>query len=194
MPTPDEEARHTTGVRSALADRKTSPTTRTLAAPARWYRYFNQGTYWVPNGRQPLAIADMDAPYRLNCVRFLERNAARYAALYADGCSAEEFAFGLAHPDAPDEIFNEIYRQAHLAKLDPVAWIKTTKLYRALEAELPKKGAPLRKLGEKARHWGDCEQRTRPKKGRCTCAELAARDRERRAEHERALAEATVPE
>ena len=191
---PDEERQRGQAVHRALDNSRTGPAIRALAAPARWYRYFTQDKHWVPNGKQPIEIAGMDATYRLNCTRYLERNAARYAALFAEGCSAEEFACGLVHPDAPIEVFNELYRQAWQAKLDPVAWVKTTRLYRALAAELPSRGAPLRKLADRARHWGGCEQRTRPKKGVCTCAEHAARARLEREQREAELAEATVPE
>lgn len=166
---------------------------RTLAAPARWYRYFNQAEHWVPNGKPPVQIAEMDLAWRLNCVRYLERNAARYAGLYADGCSAEEMVFGLAHPDAPEEIAEAMWRDAAFAKRDPVAWVKATKLYRALADGLPVKGAPLRKLADKAKHWGGCERRLF-KKGACTCALLAAEARWQKELADQALAEATVPE
>lgn len=178
----------------ALARPEIQTAARELARPARYYRYFNQATHWVPNGRLPVLIADMDLAWRLNCTRYLERNAARYAELFAQGCSAEIFAFGIAHPDAPDEIESAIWREAEAAKRDPVAWIKTTKLYLALAAGLPKKGAPLRKLAEKAKHWGDCEKRFKNKKGACTCADLARQARLEKAEQDRALAEATMPE
>lgn len=178
----------------ALARPEIQVAARELARPARYYRYFNQGEHWVPNGRSPVRIADMDDAWRLNCARYLERNAARYAELFAQGCSAEIFAFGLVHLDAPDEIESAIWREAEFAKRDPVAWIKTTCLYRAMAAGLPSKGAPLRKLADRAKHWDGCEKRVKNKKGACTCAELARRARLEKAEQDRALAEATMPE
>lgn len=173
-----------------MDEKKIDPGLRALLKPARWYRYFRQDTHWVPNGRAPVLIADMDATWRYNCVRFLERNAARYARLYADGCSAEETVLALTHPDAPEEIGEMMWNIAAFAERDPLAWIRTTKLYQALAEGLPEKGQPLRKLAEKAKHWGGCEGRTRPKKGVCTCAELAARDQQERQEARRAAAEA----
>jgi hypothetical protein len=170
---------------------------RVLAAPARWYRYFNQTEHWVPNGKPPVQIADMELAWRLNCVRYLERNAARYAALYADGCSAEELVFGLTHPDVSDwvedSVTGHLWNEGNRAKRDPLGWIKTTKLYRALAADLPSKGAPLRKLANKAKHWGGCEKRLF-KKGTCTCAQLAAEARWHKELATQALAEASMPE
>lgn len=163
---------------------------RVLASPARWYRYFTQDEHWVPNGKPPVKIADMDASWRLNASRYLERNAARYAELFAQGCSAEDFAFSMTHPDAPDSLLDERWREALTAKRDPVAWIKTTKLYRALAAGLPSKGAALRKLADRAKHWDGCEKRVKNKKGACTCAALATAARLERERHERDLAEA----
>lgn len=169
---------------------------RVLAAPARWYRYFNQTEHWVPNGKPPVQIVDMEPAWRLNCVRYLERNAARYAALYADGCSAEEMVFGLTNPDVSDwvgdSITGHLWEEGSRAKRDPVGWIKATKLYLALAAGLPSKGAPLRRLADRARHWSECGARER--KGECTCAELADADRRRKQQEIEALIEATMPE
>jgi len=161
---------------------------RMLMQPARWYRYFTQGKHWVPNGKPPVEIAEMDQAWRYNCVRYLERNAARYAEMFAQGCSSEELALGVFYPDmgemARESVENDLWNQAAHAKRDPVVWIKTTALYLALAKDLPPGGRPMRKLAEKARHWGECDKRQRPKRGTCTCAELAARSRreqERRA-------------
>jgi hypothetical protein len=161
-------------------------TRRRMIQAARWYRYFVQGTHWVPNGKPPLAIADMELTHRYNCVRYLERNAAKYATVYIAGCHAEMWA----QPTMPDEVVDALWNDASFAKADPTAWIKTTCLYRAMAADLPPGGRPMRKLAEKAKHWGECEKRTRPNKGVCTCAELAARDRREREIHEAATAAA----
>lgn len=189
-----EEERHLAQVNRLLDHPKLGQAARTLAAPARYYRYFNQGEHWVPNGKPPVLIAEMDLAWRYNCTRFLERNAARYAALFAEGCSAEEYVIAMLYPGAPEEIADQIQREAAWAKRDPLAWVRSTKLYRALATELPEKGAPLRKLASRARHWGGCEARLKPKKGTCTCATLAEAERVRKVERDRALAEAMMPE
>lgn len=188
-----EQEEHVEAVRGMVADPQIGAAIRALAAPARYYRYFNQSGHWVPNDRPPVQIAEMDAAWRLNCTRYLERNAARYADLFASGCSAEIFAFGLVHPDAPEDTESAMWREANYAKRDPAAWIKTTRLYLALAAGLPSKGAPLRKLTDRARHWGSCEKRL-SKKGVCTCAQLAAEARWQKAQADAALIAATMPE
>lgn len=169
-----------------------------------WYRYFNQDLYWKPNGRDPVDIVDMEPEWRHNCRRFLERNAVVYARNYADGCEAEVF-FALEFLGgemAQDMVERELGAEALRAKADPVAWIKTTKLYVALGQRLPTKGKKARALATRASHYAGCPRRVE-RRGECHChrlrLEVEERDAMIRREQERvalraraeALADAT---
>lgn len=179
-----------------LNDPDLAPGIKEWVKPARWYRYFHQDRHWVPEGRPAVEIAQMDASWRYNCTRYLERNALSYARRYSDGCRAEELLLtltGTTLGEVPEAVLDHLEACAYEAKADPVAWIKTTPLYRALAAELPTKGKALRKLGERSRHWGDCPRRTALGAPECTCSALAARHRLEKERRELELAEATRP-
>ena len=152
-----------------------------MTTERRWYRYFTQGTYWKPDGRDPVAIADMPREWRFNCVRFLERRATAYAGHFAMGCHAELWwALDTLNGEmARDCIENELDGLAQQARRDPLAWIRTTELYLALASGLPIKGAGLRHLQERSGHWDGCRRRER-RHGECTCAQLREADTERR--------------
>lgn len=157
-----------------------------------WYRYFNQGSYWKPNGRDPVNIVDMESEWRYNCRRFLERNAIVYARNYADGCEAETILAleTLSGEMAQDAVERELDAEARRAVADPVAWIKTTALYIALGQSLPTKGKKARALATRASHYDGCPRRVE-RKGECHChrlkLEVEERDAAIRREQEQAV-------
>lgn len=144
-----------------------------LAKERAWYGYFNQGARWKPDGREAVLIADMPAEWRLNCVRFLERRASRYARVYARGCEAELWhALNILNGEmARDSIERALDDEADYARTDPTEWITTTPLYLALATGLPVKGKKLRRLEERAAHWAGCEWR-RGNTAACSCEQL----------------------
>lgn len=157
-----------------------------LRVQRRWYRYFNQSTYWKPNGRPPVDIVDMESEWRYNCRKFLERQAIAYARNYADGCEAELVLAldTLGGEMAQDMVERELEGEAVRAKADPVAWVKTTPLYIALGQDLPKKGKQLRGLATRANHYAGCPRRT-VRKGECHCVRLRLEVEERDAARRR---------
>jgi hypothetical protein len=140
-----------------------------LAGERAWFNYFNQGAWWKPDGRDPVQIVDMPLEWRLNCVRFLERRASRYAAVYARGCEAEEWraAQVLSGAMARDSVSRALETEAAEARADPMSWVRSTPLYQALAADLPKKPRKLHALAERAAHWDECGQRAGGTA--CTC-------------------------
>jgi hypothetical protein len=152
-----------------------------LVGDAAWCRYFNQGETWKADGRDLVRIVDMSPEWRLNCVRFLERRAARYAVVYARGCEAELWhGLNLLNGEmARDSITRELEGEADYARDNPTEWIVTTPLYRALAAGLPVKGKKLRRLEERAAHWAGCEWR-RGDTTTCSCGRLRQERRARK--------------
>jgi hypothetical protein len=154
-------------------------TTRDLA----WYRYLSQDQMWVPKGRPPLLITEMDVAWRYNAANWLLKRAARVSRLYAQGQIA--FIFGTLAPEViADGSDGPVYGRmvpcfaprGEMAELaldqamdeedrardeDPQAWMKTTPLYQALVAGIPAD------IAELARHWSTCALRTAP--GVCDC-------------------------
>jgi hypothetical protein len=113
-----------------------------------WDWYLDQGEQWKPNGKPMVQVADMDPEWRFNASRWLERNAVKIAPKCTLNRGAE--------------------RQA----ADPVEWIRTTALYRALVADLPNCSVALEAIAERARHWSTCPARTGG--GDCRCEAIAA--------------------
>jgi hypothetical protein len=128
----------------------TTTTRRQIGA----YDYLNQTTVWIPRPPQDwVPIAEMDHEWRWNCAQILLRGAAGHADRY--GWSA------LIHMgDAPDEVIDWEVNAAHQRERNPQAWIRTTKLYRALVADLPGKRRKLTALADRARHYNTCASRT----------------------------------
>lgn len=109
------------------------------------YRYCNQGEIWFPRDGKPVRISDMDESWRANARRFIERRAAMIELQYSLGEMAilakpiEAFSYyqntwvttdSFPSGDAAMDAFeNEMESRAD----DPVAWLRTTTLYRALE-------------------------------------------------------------
>jgi hypothetical protein len=172
------------GALLALLREVESGTVRTVeeatpkSAPARtgmsWFEYLIQDKQWQPNGKPMVAIADMDPEWRYNAARFLERRAAVIGQRYSLA-QTMWFAAITSSPLGPsensaDSIQSDMEREEAEIARDPVAWIRTTKLHRALVAGLPTKKRKVERLAERARHWSTCPARTGS--GDCRCEEL----------------------
>lgn len=141
-----------------------------------WLDYLDQDEQWMPDGRPMVRVADMDPEWRFNASRWLERNAATIAFKY----SLSEriwFAMVCASPIGPndnsaDAIERDMHDRDEARTADPVAWIRTTPLYRALVADLPKLFENIRfateEVGESLVVWAG--------RGDCRCKELRAQD------------------
>jgi hypothetical protein len=141
-----------------------------------WDRYLDQGEQWMPDGKPMVAIADMDPEWRYNASRFLERRAAVFASKYST-CEALRLVAELASPIGPsetvaDQLEADAYHAAAARRRDPVAWIRTTVLYRALVADLPDCPTALEAIAARAKHWSTCPARTGD--GDCRCEAIAA--------------------
>jgi len=155
------------------------------------YRLLNQGEVWFPKGRPRVAIADMDPEWRFNTARFLERRAAVLELLYSMGelgvlgeptmqavvgeVWGETVTAGplFSHLDLLGEHASDAFDQELERRVgDPVAWLRTTPLYQALVAGLPRRGKRLAALAERARHWSTCPARTGT--GDCLCDDIRA--------------------
>lgn len=141
-------------------------TTDIKKAARQYFAYFNQGKWWVPNGKPPVLVTDMDAAWRHNAAAFLVRRAGAYLFQYDLG----ELHTVWAEPSAPSNgsaAFDSLERACDEGQeqrnADPEAWIKTTSLYQALVKDLHDGIADL------AKHWSDCAIRTDA--GECTCWE-----------------------
>jgi hypothetical protein len=147
-------------------------------APAKsgmsWFEYLTQDKQWQPNGKPPVAIADMEPEWRYNAARYLERHAAVIGQRYSLAATVW-FAAITSSPLGPSEnaadgIQSDMEREEAEIARDPVAWIRTTKLHRALVDGLPTKPKKVAALAERARHWSTCPARTGD--GDCRCEEL----------------------
>ncbi|MFB4306906.1 hypothetical protein [Actinomadura sp. GTD37] len=138
------------------------------------FTLFQQGEIWLPNGKPPIQITDMDPAWRFNTARFLTRNARHYVLTYELGehraiwhAKAREVT-GQMLSLAPSEaaaagVERELEAASASRAEDPEAWIKSTPLYQALMKDLPDNA------GELAKHWSDCA--IREDGGTCTCWE-----------------------
>lgn len=157
-----------------------------------YYAYFRQGETWIPDGKPPVAIKDMDAAWRHNAAAFLVRRARNYLFLYEVGEITSIFG-GMAPEVLGEEDGQPVYGRmvstgptpGSMAELavesdleraraergaDPEAWIRSTPLHKALVKGLPKEGKKKRtELAQLARHWSDCPVRTGAD-GACPCA------------------------
>jgi hypothetical protein len=143
-----------------------------------WFGYLNQGERWQPNGKPLVAIADMGPEWRYNAARYLERHAVAIGERYSLAATLW-FAAITSSPlgpsdNAADSIEADIDREEVDIVRDPVAWIRTTKLHRALVAGLPTKPKKVKALAERARHWSTCPVRTGG--GDCRCEEIQQAD------------------
>lgn len=149
--------------------------------------YLDQGKWWIPKDGEKVRICDMDPEWRYNASRFLERRAAALELRYSIGeltglrapvlrevvgeVDGEPVEGGpwLSHLDlmgehAQDAFGDELERRS----ADPVAWVRTTALYRALVDGLPDHPADLATLAIRARHYSWCA--IREGLNACTCS------------------------
>jgi hypothetical protein len=120
------------------------------------YAYLSQADAWKPKGRPAVAVATMDPDWRRNAARWMERRAGYFAMLYGFG---EMYVLGsrtmrtvigevngeaveggplFSHLDMmSDHVRDALDEEQARRDADPVAWIRTTALYRALVADLP---------------------------------------------------------
>jgi hypothetical protein len=157
-----------------------------------WYAYLNQGEVWFPNKRPRVRIADMDAAWRLNCTRFLERRAASIERRYTFGeisalsepkyrnvvgeRDGEVVLTGpaLSESDLMSDSVADMFDQGRDDRMaDPIAWLRATALYRSLAAGLPDCSVALEALNERARHWSTCPARESTD-AECRCSEIRA--------------------
>lgn len=147
--------------------REPEPETKCKRSSPYWY--LNQGVYWLNRDGDQAPIAGMDPTYRYNCLKLLERRARGLGEVYSWGFhlsgSGPLGPSGDAACDAFEQAGDELNR--HIER-DPVAWIRTTPLWQALNRGLP--GNPYKRwrLGQRARHWSQCYRREH-NSGPCTC-------------------------
>jgi hypothetical protein len=126
---------------------------------------FDGGYWWRVRSGGFVPIAEMTPEHRYSTARMLERHAGAYQMRYETELLSSPL--WTAAPDDVDVWFSG----------PPEAWVRGTRLYRALVAGLPTREKPLRKLAERARHWSACPMRLRPKDrpegAVCSCAEAA---------------------
>lgn len=149
------------------------------------YTYFNQGNFWLPDGRPAIDIAGMEPGWRLNCTRWLERRAGVFTLLYNLGETVAMAEPRYQEADNAGEAYGRTYSEMDLMSdmvlddfdrwgdertADPVSWIRSTTLYRALAKGLPTDGKPLQELAASAKHWSTCPARTGA--GNCCCEQI----------------------
>lgn len=136
-------------------------------ASAQWL--LGQGVWWYPNRRPAVRIAEMDKPWRFNTARFIERR--------ADVLADEEhwrMARIAAGPLGPSgDMAQDGFRREMDGVLDdPLGWLRSTPLMRALRDGLPRPDSRKgRALAARAVHWNTCPMRkAHPGKlDRCQC-------------------------
>lgn len=130
-----------------------------MAVSLAWFKYLSQSTTWVPNGKPPLPIAEMDTSWRRNAANWLLRRAATLAMRF--GFGEIQYIYGTTaltviddgdgNPvDGPEmpvfaprgdmaqlALERELEESQQARDGDPTAWLKTTPLYQALIADLP---------------------------------------------------------
>lgn len=94
------------------------------------YAYLNQTEWWLPKPpRRPIHVADMDPQWRHNAARWLERRAVAWELEYSLG---EIYALGSSFEFMGDSVRDGFEEAQDQRRLDPLAWIRTTTLHRAL--------------------------------------------------------------
>jgi hypothetical protein len=133
------------------------------------YTLLNQSEFWWDKNGVRHRVREMEPTHRYNCLRLLERGATRSGKRYSWGFLASGMGplgpSGDAACDAFEQASWELDREI---ERDPVAWIRTTDLWQALNAGLP--GNPYKRwrLAQRARHWPQCHRRQH-NRGICTC-------------------------
>jgi hypothetical protein len=161
---------------------------------ARWtHAYLNQGEVWFPKGRGAVAISSMDIEWRFNASRWLERTAATLEYRYTFGEIYELSRPMWRESHGPDASGVDLFASTVLSTLDlmsdaatdgmeeaqewrrrdPAAWIRHTRLYKALTADLPTDvGGGIEAVARRAAHWSTCPAWIDPANGTCRCAEI----------------------
>jgi hypothetical protein len=91
-----------------------------------------QGIYWEDEGGNKLRIADMSPRYAYNCTRWLEALAGDIA--FVDSGKWIGSFNWVSGEQASYDLDREMDRD-FAEKEDPVAWIKSTELWQALDRE-----------------------------------------------------------
>lgn len=91
---------------------------------------FAQGKHWRRADGTWVRVKDMHPAHRANAARMLLRDAAEYA----QAVSVASLSLSLG---APDEVLESAYQEDMAREASPVAWMRSTKLYRRLVKGLP---------------------------------------------------------
>jgi len=151
------------------------------------WAYLNQSAVWIPADGQPVQIEQMDPEWRYNASRWLERRATllelRYSIAEITGLGAKTLRAVLGEVDGRPveggpmlshlDLMSDHTRDAMDADLEwraqePIAWVRTTSLYRALVDGLPAEPDKLAELATSARHYSTCDVRVGSGPN-CTC-------------------------
>lgn len=129
----------------------------------------HQDVWWYPRRRPAVRIASMDKPWRFNTARFVERRAEELADWEYSGMAGI-----LGSPMGPggDMAVDAFEREMDALLCDPVGWLRSTALMRALRKGLPGEDSSKgRALAVRAVHWNTCPMRkAHPGKlDRCVC-------------------------
>jgi len=125
---------------------------------------YDQDKQWRTGTGEMVDIAAMEPEHRLNTVLMLMRNAALVAQQYEMGWS-----WYMAVTGAPDDVCAEADREDEQRSRDPQGWLLSTRLVRALIAELPTDALEFAMLERRAKHWPTCPIRQGDIKMPCTC-------------------------
>lgn len=117
------------------------------------YRYLNQGEWWKPKERDPIRVVDMGDRWRGNAVRWMERRASYFETLYTFGevfslkfpvghevLGVDEYGHDVlgrtltGHDLMSESAADDMAAWQEERSADPVAWIRTTTLHKALLA------------------------------------------------------------
>jgi hypothetical protein len=109
-----------------------------------WGGYLDQGSVWQSTvGRLPVPIAVMAPQARFSAARWLERHAAQVVEICARSelTRFAETGYPKHYPVGcdkhPSDVVADLEREHEARATDPVAWMRTTELSRALLADLP---------------------------------------------------------
>lgn len=128
----------------------------------RWL--LDQDEWWQPEHGPVLRIADMTDTHRYHLLGWLEKRAADLE--FADSMA---YLGGGIFGEPPDDVVDE------LAGRDPLTWLKSMKLHRALTKGLPDLAGKKKErkahadLVERARHWSTCPRSRDLGADACTC-------------------------
>lgn len=111
-------------------DGEAAPVAARPIRPKSLPRLFAQGKWWRRSSGEWVRVRDMHPAHRANAARLLLRDAADWAQKVA----VAELRWMV---DAPEDLIVAAYEQDRVRTADPVAWMRSTKLYRRLVKGLP---------------------------------------------------------